>query len=310
MSESMESTHEARLKRARVALEGLSVGDALGGFFELGLSPYNSAFYRERRMPKIQWRFTDDTNMALSIYQILRKFGEIKQDELAESFAQYFDRTRGYGLGARHLMLALRDGRDWRVASREMFYGTGSYGNGGAMRVAPIGAYFADDILAAIENARLSAEITHAHPEGVASAIAVAVATACAWRLRESGDRPSRSEFIDLVLPHIPEGEVRAKSIEARDLADSMAIWPDVVAAIGNGSGVSAQDTVPFVLWSAGERLDHYEEAIWQTVSAGGDVDTTCAMVGGIVASYVGTDHIPSEWIASRESLPGWALGE
>ncbi|MBZ0286172.1 MAG: ADP-ribosylglycohydrolase family protein, partial [Anaerolineae bacterium] len=157
-------------------MEGLSVGDALGGFFEFGQPHHLSRSLQERKLPNTQWRFTDDTNMALSIYQNLRLYGEIKQDELAASFAHYFDRSRGYGLGARHLMIALRDGRPWRSASREMFNNKGSFGNGGAMRVAPLGAYFADDLEAVVTNARLSAEITHAHPEGIAGAIAVAVA--------------------------------------------------------------------------------------------------------------------------------------
>lgn len=303
----MDSGHTARLARARVALEGLSVADAFGGFFEFGRPDMVEFHLKNRRLPPTPWHYTDDTNMALSIYQILREYGEIRQDELANSFAEHFDRTRGYGMGARALMVRMRKGAHWRDVSAILF-GEGSYGNGGAMRVAPVGAYFADDLDAAIENARLSAEITHAHPEGVAGAIAVAIATAYAWRLREAGEKPSRSQFIDAVLSHIPESEVRTKCAAARDLAPDLPLRPDVVLAIGNGSGVTAQDTVPFVLWSAGERLDDYEQAMWQTALAGGDVDTTCAMVGGITASYTGIDGIPPEWVASREPLPDWAL--
>jgi len=82
------------------------------------------------------------------------------------------------------------------------------------------------------------------------------------------------------------------------------------VSALGNGSAISAQDTVPFVLWCAGECLDNYEEAIWLTASGGGDVDTTCAMVGGIVTTYTGIEGIPAEWIQAREPLPAWAIEE
>ncbi|GAB4455219.1 MAG: hypothetical protein OHK0029_10960 [Armatimonadaceae bacterium] len=77
---------------------------------------------------------------------------------------------------------------------------------------------------------------------------------------------------------------------------------------LGNGILVSAQDTVPFCLWSAGEKLDNFAEATWQTVTGFGDRDTTCAIVGGIVAAYVGTEGIPADWIASREPLPDWAV--
>ena len=152
-------------------------------------------FVRER-IPPVEgtWRFTDDTNMALSIYEILRKYQQIDQDALAASFAEHFSRGRGYGMGARRLLARVREGEGWRDVSQNMFRG-GSYGNGGAMRVAPLGAYFADDMAKVVKQAALSAEITHAHPEGIAGAIAVAVGAALAWQLRDK-TKPSRPEFI------------------------------------------------------------------------------------------------------------------
>lgn len=54
----------------------------------------------------------------------------------------------------------------------------GSMGNGAAMRVAPIGAYFADDLDKVLSHARASAEVTHGHREGIAGAMATAVASA------------------------------------------------------------------------------------------------------------------------------------
>ena len=67
-------------------------------------------------------------------------------------------------------------GTDWRDAARRPFRGAGSMGNGAAMRVAPLGAWFADDVARAVDEARRSAEVTHMHPEGIAGAVAVAVA--------------------------------------------------------------------------------------------------------------------------------------
>jgi len=201
----------------------------------------------------------------------------------------------------------MQKGETWREAAYAREEGGGSYGNGGAMRVAPLGAYFADDMDALIENARLSSEVTHSHPEGIAGAIAIAVAAAIAWHLREKNERPSRKEFIDLIMPHVPGGFVHEKLRHARNLAADSSIML-AISALGNGSQISAQDTVPFVLWCAGEKLADYEEAIWLTASGGGDVDTTCAMVGGIVAMYTGIEGIPTEWIQAREPLPEWAF--
>jgi ADP-ribosylglycohydrolase len=61
-------------------------------------------------------------------------------------------------------------------------------------------------------------------------------------------------------------------------------------------------------LWSAGEYMTDFVEAMWQTADASGDIDTTCAMVGGIVAMYTGIEGIPADWIQAREPLPDWAL--
>lgn len=299
--------HQARLERARISLEGLSVADAFGGFFELRTREAMVRYVAQKWMPPAPWRFTDDTNMALSIYEILRKAGHIDQDMLAASFAAHFEQTRGYGMGVRALMSRMRKGEDWRTVAPQMFKG-GSFGNGGAMRVTPLGAYFAgDDAEKITEQARLSAEITHAHPEGISGTIAVALAAAKAWELRQMAERPSRAAFIETIIPHVPEGEVRTRLIAAHDLP-STATVEDAVNAVGNGTRVTAQDSAPIVLWAAGENLDDYEAAIWQTASAGGDVDTTCAMVGGIVAIYTGIESIPAHWLQAREPLPDWAF--
>lgn len=291
--------HPRQLLRARIALEGLSVGDSFGGFFEFRKTP--PIQIKTRTLPPSPWHFTDDTNMALSIYDVLKRYGKIDQDALAESFAEHYDRSRGYGMGVRTLIARMKKGESWREVAQSMYKGGGSFGNGGAMRVAPIGAYFAENpIHDVIEQAALSSEITHAHPEGIAGAIAVAVATAVTWQVRDTF--PARAEFIDLILPHIPASEVKNGVQRARDLPAACSIG-DAVSALGNGSGVSAQTTVPFVLWCSGEHT--FEEAIWTTATGAGDTDTTCAMVGGIVAMK---SQIPPLWVQHRESLPDWAI--
>jgi ADP-ribosylglycohydrolase len=300
------SNHETRLKRARQSLEGLSVADALGGFFEFGRGG-NNHFVKNRKIPDVEWHFTDDTNMALSIYSILRQFNEIRQDELAQNFATHYNRSRGYGRGARHLLSKVQIGGNWRELTRSIFRNEGSYGNGGSMRVAPIGAYFADDINAVVKHARLSSEITHSHPEGIAGAIAVAVASSVAVSYRDK-DKPTIPDFIDQVLPHIPDGEVKENCTKAKHVPADMPI-DDVVMELGNGRNISAMDTVPLTLWCTSNWLDNFEEAFWQCASAGGDVDTTCAIVGGIIGSR-SIESIPASWIQHREPLPDWAFGE
>jgi ADP-ribosylglycohydrolase len=157
---------------------------------------------------------------------------------------------------------------------------------------------------AVVKQAILASEVTHTHPEGIAGGIAIAVAAAVAAHLQGTSV-PSRNDFIDTVLPYVPESDVRTGIVRARDLRDGT---PVVLAAVrlGSGNKVSAQDTVPFCLWCAGEWLSEYAEAMWKTVSGYGDRDTTCAIVGGIVAAYTGMEAIPPAWIAAREPLPDW----
>jgi len=305
---------EARLARARLSLEGLSVGDGFGQFYEyaslvrrINVPPEN--VLKRQIITDKEWRWTDDTNMALSIYANLRQYGEINQDALAVDFARRLDGQRGYGSGAWDILTRIRSGISWRDYAPTIFNHTGSYGNGGAMRVAPLGAYFADDIPKLIEQAKLSAEITHTHSDGIAGAVAVAVAAAVAWNMAQAGEKPERRDFLEQVQQHVPEGRVYEGITQARDLPDGTSVT-DAARLLGSGYQVAAHDTVPFVLWCAGTWLDDFEEAIWQTAAGLGDVDTTCAMVGGIVAAYVGQDGIPAEWIERREPLPDWAFNE
>ena len=294
----------SRYERALQSLEGLSVGDAFGEKFFVNPDVVESLI-DSRAVPAAPWRFTDDTMMALSIVSVLRGFVVINQDALANSFARHYDPSRGYGPATHRLLGEIRAGGRWSEVARSQFCGQGSYGNGAAMRVAPLGAFFADDLEMVVRQAELSAVTTHAHSEAVAGAVAVAIAAAQAWRLREQRPLPARPEFLDLIFPCVPDSEVRSGIRKARDLSANATV-KTAVHFLGNGAGVSAQDTVPFALWCAGESLGDFEEAMWLTVSGLGNSDTTCAIVGGIVALSAGAGSIPHEWKQAREPLPEW----
>src|SRR5581483_970505 len=160
--------HAERLARAERSLGGLSIGDAFGERF-FGPPGTMSARIAARELPEGPWRWTDDTAMAVGICEVLRERGAIEQDRLAEVFARRFyeDRWRGYGPKAQEILELIYEGTRWQVAARRP-YRDGSKGNGGAMRAAPIGGYFADDLERVAAEARASAEVTHAHPEGQA----------------------------------------------------------------------------------------------------------------------------------------------
>ena len=187
---------------------------------------------------------------------------------------------------------------NWFEEAQELFNGEGSFGNGAAIRVAPVGAYFSYDLNVVAEHAALSAIATHCHPEGLAGAVAVALAAALASRERDAGAPVDAKAFLDRVRRNTPEGIVRDGIGRAIELPDTTTPL-DAALTIGNGSHGTAQDTVPFVLWSAARSLDNYEHALWETVSGGGGIDTNCAIVGGIVATRTGAQRYPGGMAAT-----------
>lgn len=293
--------HADRMARALLALDGLSLGD---GFGERFFGPVDLVADRlvHRRLPPAPWHTTDDTEMALAIFRVLEHRGAIDRDQLAAEFARRYarDPMRGYGGTAHSILRALVDGDDWRRVAHAVFSGQGSMGNGAAMRVAPLGAYFADDLDRVVAEARAASDPTHAHPDGQAGAIAVAVAAAVAWRARTC---PDGQAMLAEVIARTPDGDTRGGLQRALRLRDQNASLTTAAAVLGTGHNVISADTVPFALLCASLHLDNFSEAMWTTVAGLGDRDTTCAIAGGVVALAVGRDALPLDWLAAREPL-------
>lgn len=291
-----------RFHRALASLRGLSVGDALGSQFFL---PVHHAALAGGELPPGRWSWTDDTEMACSVLAVLATRGAIDQDALMRSFAEHHDAARGYGrTGGRLLRLVRQEGADWREAAARLFNGQGSWGNGAAMRIAPLGAWYADDPEQAVRQAGSSARTTHSHPEAVAGAMAVAAAASLAAEPDAAADPAA---LLAAVIELIPRSAVQAGLRRACELLDYADV-ATVAAVLGSGRRASAQDTVPFALWSAARHLDDYETAFWTTARAGGDVDTTCAIVGGVLGARP-SGAPPLSWLERAEPLPDWLPG-
>ncbi|WP_394838366.1 ADP-ribosylglycohydrolase family protein [Pendulispora rubella] len=294
----LPADHAARLRRAEASLDGLSVGDAFGERF-VGDVDVVRARIASRTLPRPTWDTTDETELAFAIIQVLDRYGRIDQDALADRFADRYqaDPARGYGATVHGVLRAIGEGMPWRRVVREPFEGLGSMGNGAASRAGVVGAYFADDLEKVVAEARASAEVTHAHAEGQAGAIAVAVAAATAWRMRRA---PQRAQLFETVLRHTPESDTARRIAQASQLAPTASV--DFAARkLGNGSQTLSVDTVPLALFCAARHLDDYVEAMWSTVSALGDRDTLCAIVGSIVALCA--PPIPANWLLCREPI-------
>jgi ADP-ribosylglycohydrolase len=291
---------------AVASLQGLSLGDSFGETWFFRPAEVLEQALAERWLANGPWPWTDDTAMALSLLRVLHERGRVDQDALAERFAAEYaaDPNRGYGGSMHDVLRAIGAGGSWAEVTGRQFDGMGSWGNGAAMRVAPLGAWYAPDLDAVVAEATRSALVTHAHPEAAAGAVAVAVAAALATAPDGTGTGGGAA-LIEAVHARTPDGEVAAglrRAIRFPGTSDPR----HVAAMLGCGQRISAMDTVPYAVWCAAWHLADLTEALWATALAGGDVDTTCAIVGGIVAARTGLSGVPAEWLAAREPLPTW----
>lgn len=136
-----------------------------------------------------------------------------------------------------------------------------SYGNGSAMRVSPV-AYFSDTLEEALTLARLSAEITHNHPDGIRGAQATA---ACVFMALNGDSKQSISEYIER---HFYSLSFTLDEIRPTYKYD-----------------VSCQGSVPQAIKAFLEGSS-FEDTIRNAVSIGGDSDTIAAIAGSIAEPY------------------------
>ena len=296
-------TVNQRIELANKSLKGVSIGDAFGESF-FGQTDEMLKHIQERKIPSTSWEFTDDTVMAIAVYDQLRINQGIDQDLLAAQFVTNHEKdlNRGYGATARRILREIGEGGNWEEISKGVFEGMGSMGNGASMRVSPIGAYFYDDISKVKELATKSAEITHSNIEGVTGAIAVAVATAIATEIKLNNETITPIEFINKIVAELPDTDTKSKINKSTSVPYSYNI-ETVKTILGNGTKIMVQDTVPFSIWCAAHNLGNFEEAIWKAVSILGDRDTICAIVGGITIMTTDEDRVPKEWVDSVEDF-------
>jgi ADP-ribosylglycohydrolase len=289
--------HGDRDRPAFDALVGLAVGDAIGARFEgQGPDPVRLVVPLDPPDPPARW--TDDTQMALGVMEVLLAQGSIVEDRLAEAFARRYEPWRGYGTAMHRILPRIREGEPWHALTQDVFPG-GSFGNGAAMRVAPLGAFFCEDAAElVVSEADRSASVTHAHPEGRAGAVAVALA---AWLAAASRGGPAPDARESLTAVHRRLGH---QLQVARRVALAVDLDGDAHGRLGPNWPPTAQETVPLGLWIALRHLDDYETAVRTALAVGGDTDTLAAIVGGIVAARTGAAAIPEAWRLATEPLP------
>lgn len=240
--------------------------------------------------------YTDDTQMTIGVAEALIADGRITPDltTLAQRFVANFDPARGYGGTAVRLLARMAAGEDWRTLARTMLPG-GSFGNGAAMRAAPVGLAFHRDLGEVLEQAYLSALPTHTHPLGVEGAQMIALAVAFVLREAPAEVPFDKAAFYDLLIQFSTSEEFGEALRRAARLGPD-----DVVGVLGNG--VEAHRSVPTALACFAAHPDSYKDAVCRAIAQGGDCDTIGAMAGAISGARLGIEAVSANLLERLEN--------
>jgi poly(ADP-ribose) glycohydrolase ARH3 len=279
-------------------LLGLACGDALGAPFE-GATRVARPILSQWETTNRQLRYTDDGAMAIVLTEHLcRHSGLVHDDELVLDFARAWRREpgRGYGAGPPAIFRMSLAGGDWRSLARGLFSGAGSYGNGGAMRTAPV-ASVPGPVATRVLRARQQAAVTHTNvlaQEGAALQCAAVALSA------ETADRALDPElFLDGIRAHVETPEFR-EALQGVQVAVRRGWTPHEVAA-HLGNDISAVGSVPSALASFLLNPDEPRQAVLSAIQMGGDTDTIAAMTGAIAGARCGEAGLPRSWVRRLE---------
>jgi poly(ADP-ribose) glycohydrolase ARH3 len=280
-------------------LLGQAIGDALGAPFEG--QPADFVFFNSGPVGELLaqpstevLRYTDDTQMMIGVAESLLDDGQIDQHHLRQRFVANYDPERGYGPGARRILEGLARGEDVEQLVDTVFPG-GSFGNGAAMRVAPIGLLFGPDLDRVAEEARASAWPTHRHPLGVEGVQVLALAVA----LAAQGPPLDRGTLYRELRRRCRTEEFRWQLRAAAKLRPHHSVH-----FLGNS--LPAHRSVVTAIACFTTCAGSFEQAVAKAIALGDDTDTLAAMAGALCGAYVGVAAIPERWL---ERLEGGAKG-
>jgi len=299
----MNQTKEILKDKFRGAILGCFLGDAFGAGFE-GMSPDEVISRLSTLSENFPRTYTDDTDMTLALMESIIESGKVDPKDIANKFSQCCDLARGYGIGTIKAVHALRAGVAWHQVSRVVFE-KGSFGNGAAMRVSPVGLFFHHNLEALRKAAMDQANLTHTHPLGEWGAVMQASCVGLA--LLQDPKKSLKKEEIIIELKEIlwpgPVEYQKALNEMENIFAQGKKVETRMIAR-RLGNGVEAHRSVPSASYVAMAYSPDFQDAIRAAISLGGDTDTIAGMVGAIVGAHVGERGLPVEWIEQLEEGP------
>lgn len=285
----------------RGVLLGTMVGDAVGAPFEGAQSVAADAAHQRlaQALSRPQLPYTDDTQLTFALAEHLCDHPHIEAADLVGRFLDHFQGHRGYARGMFGIVDAWRAGTSPEQAATAVFP-DGSFGNGAAMRVAPVGVVWRHDAEALDGAARRQAALTHTHPVGMDAAAAQAravalAATAGAFSVTDIATVAAGAQTQEVSRALVTAGRV------ARDHLDQPLPLPQVAEMIG--TGVLADQSVPAALWVAAV-AQNVPDVLVLALGLGGDVDTVAAMAAAIMGAALTDAAIPPTWLEQMEDGP------
>lgn len=264
-------------------LLGTAVGDALGVPFETKLVNFElllawdgKTYLGSEHHKLLPGQYSDDTQMSLMVAESLIENNGFNPDNLSARYVDWMTsgRWRGHGKTTMFALQNIIDGKHWSESGI-----AGSLGNGTAMRAAPFGVYYRNDIDTLIKVVKIDSAITHASDDAEAGALAIALTAA--FSVNKDLDN-----LLDRLVEYLPDSKVKNSISSLDSLINAEHISaPQALRHLGTKANVT--ETVPSALYCFLKFTD-YHEAVEASIRAGGDTDTTAAIVGALIGARDG----------------------
>lgn len=240
--------------------------------------------------------FTDDTLMTIDVARSIIERGEVDSDDLVRRFLQSYDPARGYGPTTTRVLEEVRRGVSWREASARVAEG-GSWGNGAAMRVVPVGLFYCSDPDGLVKATELCSSVTHAHRLAIEGARLQARAVAMAAVTDPS--ELDRLEFISALRRDATSDVYAGKLAKVEEFLREGATRGQIISELGNGS--EAFNSVPTAIYLFLANAGDFQRTVVEAASLGGDADTIASMSGGIAGALLGSGGLTAGWLERLE---------
>ncbi len=291
--------HKGKLKSKFLGcLIGAAIGDGLGAWRE-GRRIAEKEDIASLAEKVEELAYTDDTHMTIGVVESLIQSRGFDGEHMAQTFIKNYEAEpwRGYGPGPPRVFRMIKRGEPWDSAASKIYRG-GSFGNGSAMRVAPIGLLYSNNPAKLREIAYKSSSITHSHELGKEGAALQAYAVALA--LNTPSDEEIDREAFLLKLQNFAQTQLyKEKIANTKELLGEQD-RARVVAVLGNG--IEALNSVPTAIYCFLKQPKSYKDSVIYAISLGGDTDTIASMAGAISGAYLGIEAIPQEWSLKLEN--------